>query len=103
MKKKVTYKAILTKTRKGYIVTFPDFPGAITQGVSLEEAIRNGKDALEETLCSYKALNHTVPIPGANKRFEVPVEVEVEVVPEQEKPQTKKATKKKVISGWNVD
>jgi predicted RNase H-like HicB family nuclease len=32
---------------KGYIVTFPDLPGCVTEGDTLEEALRMARDALE--------------------------------------------------------
>ena len=36
----------------GYVVTFTDFPEAITQGDTLEEAYEMARDCLEEAMAS---------------------------------------------------
>lgn len=47
---------IIPDRESGYFaVRFPDFPGIVTGGYSLERAIRNGKEALEVTLETMKA------------------------------------------------
>ena len=38
----------------GYVVTFPDIPGCVTEGFSLEEAIRMAHDALYQMMASYE-------------------------------------------------
>lgn len=46
----VAYPAILEdseNTPRTYTVTFPDAPGAISQGVGIPEALANGAEALE--------------------------------------------------------
>ena len=40
------FVAALLPDVKGYSVTFPDVPGAITQGDSYEEAVANAHEAL---------------------------------------------------------
>ena len=39
---------------KGYMVTFPDIPGCLTEGFSLEEAIQMAHSALQEMMAYYE-------------------------------------------------
>ena len=43
----VYFAALLPEDDGGYSVTFPDVPGAISQGDTLEEAVANAREALE--------------------------------------------------------
>ena len=40
------YPAVFHEEDGGYTVTFPDIPGCVTEGDSLEEALRMAKDAM---------------------------------------------------------
>lgn len=54
---KYVYPAILHPFEDGsagYMVTFPDIPGCLTEGFSLEEAIRMAHSALQEMLSYYE-------------------------------------------------
>ena len=42
---KVVYPAVFHKEDKGYSVEFPDMPGCVSQGDTLEEAIEMAEDA----------------------------------------------------------
>ncbi len=44
---KVIYPAIFHKQEKGYWVEFPDIPGCLTEGETLEEAFLMAGDALD--------------------------------------------------------
>lgn len=48
----------------GFVVTFPDVPEAITQGDSLEDALANAADALEETIAARIRLKEELPRPS---------------------------------------
>lgn len=50
-----------------FAVRFPDFPGIVTGGYSLEQAIRNAQEALELTLDTMK--RHKLPLPTPKTRF----------------------------------
>lgn len=55
----VAYPAILDDRENNpgtYTVTFPDVPGAISQGVGIPEALANGAEALELMLYDEKQL-----------------------------------------------
>lgn len=45
----------------GYLVEFPDFPGVISDGETPEEAIRNGRDALQEALLTMEEFGDPIP------------------------------------------
>jgi len=59
---------IIPARESGYLaVRFPDFPGIITGGYSLEEAIKNAQEALELTTDAMK--KHKVSLPKPKTRF----------------------------------
>jgi antitoxin HicB len=49
----------------GYLISFPDFSDCISDGETLEEAIENGFDALEETITTLEGMGFPVPLPGS--------------------------------------
>jgi antitoxin HicB len=49
----------------GYLISFPDFSECISDGETPEEAIHNGRDALEETIAALASLNMPIPGPGS--------------------------------------
>lgn len=50
----------------GYLVEFPDFPGCIADGESPEEAIREGRDALNSYIETLKELGRAIPASGSS-------------------------------------
>ena len=54
----------------GFVVTFRDIPEAITQGESLEDALKRAQDALETAMEFYFDDRREVPMPSARKRGE---------------------------------
>jgi len=56
----------------GYLIAYTDFDECISDGATPQEAIRNGKDALKETIAALQAEGLPVPQPGegqASGRF----------------------------------
>ena len=51
----------------GFVVTFRDVPEAITQGETIEEALKMAKEALETALEFYTDNGQIVPTPSAFK------------------------------------
>ena len=49
----------------GFLISFPDFAECISDGESIEEAIRNGRDALKATIAALKAKKLPVPAPNS--------------------------------------
>ena len=60
MEKRI-YPAIFHKEETGYSVTFPDLPGCITEGDTLEEALYMAQDALGIYLYSLKEDKLSLP------------------------------------------
>lgn len=61
------YPAIFTRDDEGrFVVTFPDLPGAITDGATMDEAINEAIDCLGSDLAHRlaKRKSETVPRPG---------------------------------------
>jgi len=70
----VAYPAIIDdreNTPGTYTVTFPDVPGAISQGVGIPEALKNGTEALALMLYNEKKLpeaSHLSDVQGNNSK-----------------------------------
>lgn len=47
----------------GYLIRYPDFDHCISDGATIEEAIKNGKDALQEVISALEAGGFSVPAP----------------------------------------
>jgi antitoxin HicB len=61
---KIEYPAIFDPADEGgYTITFPDFPEAISEGDSLEEARYNAIEVLDLTLKSRMEDNENIPLP----------------------------------------
>ncbi|ADG83319.1 type II toxin-antitoxin system HicB family antitoxin [Thermincola potens] len=57
---------------KGYCVTFPDLPGCITEGDTLEEALHMAKDALELHLYGMEEDGDYIPDPTPPEKVKAP-------------------------------
>lgn len=63
------YPATFTKQRDGgYVVQFPDFPEAITQGDTIEHALLEATDCLEEAIANRIELKLDIPAPRQFKK-----------------------------------
>ncbi|HET7662043.1 MAG TPA: type II toxin-antitoxin system HicB family antitoxin [Rhodanobacteraceae bacterium] len=49
----------------GWLISFPDLPGCMSDGETPEEAMSNGKDALEAWIAAMHESGKDVPKPGA--------------------------------------
>jgi antitoxin HicB len=47
----------------GYLIEFPDLPGCISDGATIEEAIANGADALRAWIATAEEFGDPVPLP----------------------------------------
>jgi predicted RNase H-like HicB family nuclease len=67
----MNYIAFIHKDRKSdYGVSFPDFPGCITAGKTLEEAHRNAVDALTLHIEGMREDGDSIPKPSAPESLE---------------------------------
>jgi predicted RNase H-like HicB family nuclease len=58
------YKVVIESGEDGWlVVTVPALPGCITQGKTVEEALRNAKEAIEAYLESLEKDNQPIPEP----------------------------------------
>jgi antitoxin HicB len=75
--KSFTYPAALTRDRKagGFVVTFRDFPEAITQGEDAAEIMLQGADCLEEAIAGRIRLGEAIPAPSRARKTELSVTV----------------------------
>lgn len=53
----------------GFLISFTDFSDCISDGETIEEAIENGLDALQETIAALESLNMPVPEPGSGGSY----------------------------------
>lgn len=51
----------------GWLITFPDFPGCMSDGETVAAAIENGKEALLSVLEIYKEDGRHIPPPGESQ------------------------------------
>ena len=49
----------------GYLIEYPDLPGCASDGATLDEAVANGRDAVESYLASCKKHGDPVPKPSS--------------------------------------
>ena len=47
----------------GYLIEYPDLPGCMSDGETIDEAIENGKDAVTAWIEAAKEMNRTIPKP----------------------------------------
>lgn len=49
----------------GFLIAYSDFSDCISDGETVEEALKNGKDALKATIAALKAKDLPVPAPNS--------------------------------------
>ena len=52
----------------GYLISFPDFNECISDGETPEEAMKNGFDALQETIHALESMGFPIPEPFSRER-----------------------------------
>jgi predicted RNase H-like HicB family nuclease len=94
--------------KKGYTVSFPDLPGCITEGDTMEEALHMAKEALELHLYGMEEDEDEIPNPSRPEELKVPeksfvslVEVWMRVI--RDKMENKAVKKTLTIPKWLND
>jgi len=64
---KIAYYARITKQDGGYLVEFPDLPGCLTEGDTINDAVRNAKEALSGWLYAAVKAGDEIPEPKGHK------------------------------------
>src|SRR3990167_2751695 len=69
MNNQFNYAVTLTKQKEGgYLAQFQDFPEAITQGDTLEDALNDAIDCLEEAIANRIEMKLVIPAPSHIKK-----------------------------------
>jgi antitoxin HicB len=50
----------------GYLIEYPDLPGCMSDGETIQEAIENGKDAVRSWIEMARAHGHEIPPLGSS-------------------------------------
>lgn len=74
----VYYPAIIERGATGYGVFFPDLPGCVSAGATIQEAARNAEEALDGHLIV--SAEHGDPIPDPSVLDDVRVDDDIDVV-----------------------
>lgn len=59
-----TIRELTPEEGGGFLIEFPDLPGCMSDGETVEEAIANGFDAVQCWIAAAKEKNRNVPQPG---------------------------------------
>ncbi|WP_408893533.1 type II toxin-antitoxin system HicB family antitoxin [Paenibacillus taichungensis] len=106
MNDKYIYPAIFEKGEiKGYVVTFPDLPGAITEGDDMEEALRMARECLELHLYGMEEDDEELPIASDPASIVVPplsflTMIEIRMGAIRDEMMNKSVTKNVTIPRW---
>lgn len=57
----------------GYLITFPDLPGCMSDGESIEEAVAHGRDAFSAWMSARAHLGKPIPKPARHGETVTPV------------------------------
>jgi antitoxin HicB len=60
-----TVRPLSVEDDGGYLIEFPDLPGCMSDGETVEDAIRNGEDAKRDWIAAMKEAGRPIPLPLA--------------------------------------
>ena len=66
------YPALIDGEAGAYGAVFPDLPGCVAMGYTLDEVIRNAEDAMRDWIASMEANGQIVPEPSPLASVTVP-------------------------------
>jgi antitoxin HicB len=61
---RITIRPLSKDEGGGYLVEYPEIPGCMSDGETVEEAIANGREALRDCLAVFKESGRKAPKPG---------------------------------------
>ena len=64
-----TVRQLLEEEGGGYLIEFPDLPGCVSDGDTIEEAIENGAGAIDAWIATAMEFGDPLPQPGATGRY----------------------------------
>jgi antitoxin HicB len=59
-----TIRHLTSEEGGGYLIEYPDLPGCMSDGETIEEAITNGREAVSCWIAAAKATGREIPKPG---------------------------------------
>jgi antitoxin HicB len=59
-----TVRPLSAEEGGGYLIEFPDLPGCMSDGETVEEAISNGEDAKRDWIAAIKEAGRPIPLPS---------------------------------------
>ena len=59
------YKITPLSKNAGFLIQFPDLPGCMSDGKTIQEAIANGRDAVKGWILTAREFGDPVPAPGS--------------------------------------
>ena len=74
-------RVLLPEEGGGYLIEFPDLPGCMSDGETLQEAIENGQDALQCWIEAAAEDGQEIPEPGSSPTWvqQVPTDVHIQL------------------------
>ena len=67
-----TISTIPVEVGGGFLIEFPDLPGCVSDGETIDEAIENGKDALYCWIETANYYGDEIPLPNSFGRYPKP-------------------------------
>jgi antitoxin HicB len=61
-----TVRPLSAEDGGGYLIEYPDLPGCISDGETIEDAIASGRDAKDAWIAAMREAGRPVPPPGAD-------------------------------------
>lgn len=65
----VTIRPLSEEEGSGYLIEFPDLPGCIADGETIEEALHEAEDALNAWILTAKEYNDPIPKPSIASKY----------------------------------
>lgn len=63
MKQPYAMKIMHDTMEKGFVISFPELPGCVTCGETLDAALANAEDAKREWIAASLEMGNTIPFP----------------------------------------
>ena len=61
---RITVRPLSREEGGGYLVEYPEIPGCMSDGETVEEALANGREALRDCLAAFEETGRKAPQPG---------------------------------------
>ena len=69
LKYPISIRPLINNEGSGYLAEFPDLPGCIADGETVEEALHEAEDALKAWLATAKEFGDTIPKPSVSTQY----------------------------------